>query len=78
MLHSFIQTGSLKADQMTFINNIISYLTQNDMIDNDMLFKPPFTHIHQDGLLGVFDDIGAKKVIQLVSAVNENALVKVG
>lgn len=48
------------------------------MIDNDMLFKPPFTHIHQDGLLGVFDDIGAKKVIQLVSAVNENALVKVG
>jgi type I restriction enzyme, R subunit len=48
------------------------------MIDNAMLFEPPFTNLHQDGLLGVFDEISAKKVIQLVSAVNENALIKVG
>jgi type I restriction enzyme, R subunit len=74
----FIQVGNLKADQMTFINNIISYLTKNGMIDNAMLFEPPFTNLHQDGLLGVFDEISAKKVIQLVSAVNENALIKVG
>ena len=74
----FIQAGNLKADQMTFINNIINYLTKNGMIDKAMLFEPPFTHIHQDGLIGVFDDASAKKVIQLVSAVNDNALVKVG
>jgi type I restriction enzyme, R subunit len=74
----FIQTGSLKADQMTFINNIISYLTKNGMIDKAMLFKPPFTNIHQDGLIGVFDETHANKVIQLVHEVNENALVKVG
>jgi type I restriction enzyme, R subunit len=74
----FIQAGNLKADQMTFINNIISYLTRNGVIDQAMLFEPPFTNIHQDGLIGVFDDAGAKKVIQLVSAVNENALVNVG
>ncbi|MDI1297816.1 hypothetical protein [Methylotenera sp.] len=43
-----------------------------------MLFEPPFTHIHQDGLLGVIDEIGAKKVTKLVGAVNENALAKVG
>ena len=48
------------------------------MIDKAMLFEPPFTHIHQDGLLGVFDEISAKKVIQLVSTLNENALVNVG
>ncbi|KQT36555.1 DEAD/DEAH box helicase family protein [Methylophilus sp. Leaf414] len=74
----FIQAGNLKADQMTFVNNIISYLTKNGMIDNAMLFEPPFTNIHQDGLVGVFDEASAKKVIQLVSAVNDNALVKVG
>src|SRR5690606_37121149 len=45
----FIQAGNLKADQMTFINNIISYLTKNGMIDKGMLFEPPFTNIHQDG-----------------------------
>ncbi len=74
----FVQAGNLKADQMTFINNIISYLTKNGVIDKAMLFEPPFTNIHQDGLIGVFDDISAKKVIQLVSAVNENAQIKFG
>lgn len=74
----FIQAGNLRADQMTFINNIISYLTKNGMIDKAMLFEPPFTNIHQDGLIGVFDDANAKRVIQLVSAVNENAQIKFG
>ncbi len=74
----FIQTGNLKADQMTFINNIINYLTRNGMIDQGMLFEPPFTNIHQDGLIGVFDDTAARKVIQLVNEINQNALVMVG
>jgi type I restriction enzyme R subunit len=67
----FIQTGHLRADQMTFI----SYLTQNGTIDKKMLFESPFTHIHDQGLFGVFDDAGAVKVIQLIDAVNQNALV---
>jgi type I restriction enzyme, R subunit len=74
----FIQAGNMKADQMTFINNIINYLNKNGVIDKTMLFEPPFTNIHQDGLIGVFDEVDAKKVIQLVGAVNDNALVKVG
>lgn len=74
----FIQVGNLKADQMTFINNIIRYLTQNGVIDKEMLFEPPFTNIHQDGLIGVFNETDARKVIQLVGAVNDNALVRVG
>ena len=71
----FIQAGTLRADQMTFINTIISYLTKNGMIDKGMLFEPPFTDIHDQGLLGVFDDSAATKVIKLVDRVNGNALV---
>jgi type I restriction enzyme R subunit len=71
----FIQAGSLRADQMTFINNIISYLTKNGMIDKGMLFEPPFTNLHQDGLLGLFDEATAMKVIKLIDRVNGNALV---
>ena len=71
----FIQAGKLSADQMTFINTIITYLTKNGMIDKSMLFKSPFTYIHDQGLLGVFDDADATKVIKLVDRVNENALV---
>ena len=71
----FIQAGTLRADQMTFINNIISYLTKNGVIDKKMLFEPPFTDIHDQGLLGVFDDAEATKVISLVDRINGNALV---
>jgi type I restriction enzyme R subunit len=70
----FIQAGTLRADQMTFINNIISYLTKNGIIDKRMLFEPPFTNIHDQGLLGVFDDAAAMNVIKLIDSVNQNAL----
>jgi type I restriction enzyme, R subunit len=72
----FIQTGYLRADQMTFINNIISYLTKNGTIEEGMLFEPPFTNLHQDGLVGMFDDAVAMKVIKLIDRVNGNALVE--
>ena len=73
----FIQAGNLRAEQMTFINSVITYLTKNGMIDKKMLFEPPFTNIHDQGLLGVFDDAAATQVIQLIDRVNGNAVVGV-
>ena len=40
-----------------------------------MLFEPPFTNVYDQGLLGVFDDAEATKVIKLIDRVNDNALV---
>jgi type I restriction enzyme R subunit len=71
----FIQAGNLRADQITFINTIISYLSKNGVIDKEMLFKPPFTNLHDQGLLGVFDDAVATQVVKLIDEVNDNALV---
>ena len=71
----FIQAGSLRPDQMTFLNQIISFLTTNGVIDKAMLFEPPFTNIHDQGLLGVFDDAAANQVVRLVDRINDNALV---
>ena len=70
----FIQAGQLSADQMTFIEQIINHLTKNGVIDKSMLFEPPFTHIHDQGLFGVFDDDHAGEVIRLVDVVNGNAV----
>ncbi|OED43455.1 restriction endonuclease [Chromatiales bacterium (ex Bugula neritina AB1)] len=70
----FIQAGNLRADQMTFINSIIDYLNKNGVIEKKMLFEPPFTHQHDQGLLGVFDDAEASRVIYLIDQVNSNAL----
>ena len=57
-------------------NNIISYLTKNGIIEKKMLFEPPFTDIHDQGLFDVFDDDAqAKNVIKLIDSVNNNAVV---
>ena len=73
----FIQAGNLRADQITFINSIITYLTKNGVIDKKMLFEAPFTNIHDQGLFGVFDDADVSKVILLIDRVNENAAVNI-
>ncbi len=69
----FLQAGNLRADQMTFINNIISYLNKNGTIESAMLYEPPFTNINDHGLSGVFDDADANKVITIIKNVNQNA-----
>lgn len=71
----FISSGSLRADQMTFIQNIITYLTKNGTIDPAMMFETPFTDINDKGLLGVFDDGEATRIISIVEHINENAQV---
>ena len=70
----FIQANNLRADQMTFINTIIGYLTKNGVIDKEMLFEPPFTNLHDQGLFGVFEDGPANNVIKLIDVVNQNVL----
>jgi type I restriction enzyme R subunit len=70
----FLTTGNLRADQMTFIQNIISYLTKNGTIDPSMLFEPPFTDVNDQGLMGVFDDGASHKIISIIEKINDNAI----
>jgi len=71
----FLQVGELRADQMTFINTIISYLSKNGTINKAMLFEPPFTDLNDQGIDGVFDnDADLVKVIKIIDAINENAM----
>ncbi|OBQ14489.1 MAG: type I site-specific deoxyribonuclease [Anabaena sp. LE011-02] len=71
----FLQAGNLRADQMTFIQKIITHLTKNGTIEPSMLFESPFTDINDKGLLGVFDDGDAHKVISIIESINENAMI---
>ena len=65
----FVQSANLQADQMTFMNTIITYLTKNGVIDKKMLFEAPFTNIHDQGLFGLFDEADVAKVVQLIDRV---------
>jgi len=72
----FLQVGNLRADQMTFIKTIISYLSKNGTIDKTMLYESPFTDLNDQGISGVFDnDADLIKVVKIIDLINDNAIV---
>ena len=71
---NFLQVGELKANQMTFINTIISYLSKNGTIDKSMLYEPPFTDQNDQGIDGVFDIEKKEKVVKIIDQINYNAI----
>ncbi|MTE25497.1 type I restriction-modification enzyme R subunit C-terminal domain-containing protein [Winogradskyella ouciana] len=69
-------TGNLRADQITFVRTIMSYLTKNGTIDKQMLFEPPFTDLNDQGLTGVFEnDADVIKIVKIIDLINGNATV---
>ncbi len=68
----FLRTAPLRADQMTFIDNIIGYLTQNGTVEPALLFEPPFTNLHDQGLMGVFDQAASQRIVGILREVNGN------
>lgn len=50
----FLDNRPLSADQLTFINQIIDFLTADGTLDAGKLLEEPFTGIHYDGVMGVF------------------------
>ena len=72
----FLQVGNLRADQMTFVNTIISFLTKNGTIDKSLLYEPPFTDQHDQGISGVFEkDSDVIQIVKIIDLVNANASV---
>jgi type I restriction enzyme R subunit len=72
---AFLSSGTLQADQMRFIQMIIDYLTNNGVIDKQMLFQSPFTDQHDQGPLGIFDEAQVIQMIRILDEVNRNAQV---
>lgn len=70
----FLQIGYLRADQITFVKTIISYLTKNGTIDKAMLYETPFTDMHDQGIDGIFKNEADKvKVFKIIDQINSNA-----
>ena len=69
----FLALGTLTADQMTFINQIIDHLVHNGMMNPQALFEPPFTDYHDQGPAGVLPQL-ATETVAVIRRVNQNAL----
>lgn len=68
----FLSNGTLKGDQIRFINHIIEHLVRNGVMDLAALYEAPFTDIHYEGIDGVLPE-HADKVVAIIKQVNENA-----
>jgi type I restriction enzyme R subunit len=70
----FLTRGNLTADQMTFIGQIIDHLVHNGGMDPNLLFGPPFTDFHDNGVVGVLPQ-DAQAIVRTIQTINNNALV---
>jgi len=72
MFAEFINRPSISAEQMNFMNTLIDYLTENGTINKNVLFDRPFTDINHHGVLGVYKDDDALKIIQIIDGFNQH------
>ncbi len=69
----FLHNTTYSATQIRFIDQVVSYLTQNGSMDPGLLYEPPFTDLHTEGLDGLFGDAGAPRIIHLLQDIELRA-----
>lgn len=70
----YLEQSQFSANQIRFVEEIIDQLTQKGIIDPGILYEPPFTDLHQEGLDGVFtQEADADNIITIISSFNRNA-----
>ena len=74
----YLEGNNLSANQIRFVDTIIDYLTQNGVMDPGLLYEPPFSDIHDEGLDGIFGDDDADRIIAIVRSFNETVGVRFG
>jgi type I restriction enzyme R subunit len=70
----FLSRADMRADQIRFIDQLISYLSINGIIDKSMLSGPPFTDLNDQGIFGLFNDSEQDKLLSIMDGVNGNAV----
>lgn len=70
----FITKGNLNANQITFIQKVITYLNQNGVIEKQILTQSPFNEQHDQGVFGIFPEEDTfAAIIKVINQVNQNA-----
>lgn len=69
----FVGDTRLNGPQITFINQVVEYLTQNGVMNPEKLYEEPFSSLHDQGVEGLFDENDTNKIISTIRTVNLNA-----
>lgn len=71
----FIAKGNLNANQITFIQKIITYLNTKGVLEKQLLTQPPFNEQHDEGIFGIFpEEPQFDSIIRVINEVNQNAM----
>jgi type I restriction enzyme R subunit len=70
---AFLNDAVYTGPQIRFVNLIVENLTRNGVMDPAMLYEAPYTDLSPTGLDGLFKDDQAEAILQILSAVDENA-----
>ena len=72
----YLDENNFNANQIRFIEKIISYLKKNGtMLDIGTLYETPFTDINAEGIDGIFSSKDADNIIYLIKEINNNARI---
>ena len=72
----YLDTNNFNANQIRFIDKIISYLRINGtMLDIGALYEAPFTDLNVEGIDGIFSSKDADNIIYLINEINQNAKI---
>jgi len=69
----FLEKMPLTGDQIQFINLIIDHLIANGVMEPSSLFEPPFTDMHDEGVIGILPQY-AEAIVATIQQINANAL----
>ncbi len=67
----YLEDRQFSANQIRFVEQIIDLLTQQGVMNPHLLYEPPFTDFHRDGLDGVFDNDDADSIVAIVRSFNQ-------
>jgi type I restriction enzyme R subunit len=74
----YLEGSNLRANQIRFVETLIEYLTKNGVMDPGLLYEPPFSDIHQQGLDGLFKEDDAQNIVSIVRGFNETVGARYG
>lgn len=69
----FLDANRYSSQQIRFVEMVIDRLTQQGVMDPGLLYEPPFTAIHHEGVEGAFAHADADSIFRIVNEINERA-----
>jgi type I restriction enzyme R subunit len=74
----YLQNRTCTIDQVRFVNLIVEDLTANGHVEARRLFEPPYTDDAPQGVLSVFPEDDAERIVAVLNEVRERALTTGG